>query len=252
MGTIIFGLVFELIGTAVMAYAIATSRAKSKAIIKSVLIGTGVCMVLQLLLTGIPIISIFVLPWLVIFIALCVLGAQTGSKFNLLGVISMVVYLFTLFNLPVISNKYEDTDSFALIDGLASSFDIDLAPTQTGILKFAEENSIEGAGTLGLMFAGVVFFTFLFFCMALIRKNGAQVIIGSIIAVLSAGMVYFDYSIFHEKSTAGKMAGYALSKLGFSLSMSVVVMLAFAVLPAVIAYRYNVKEKEKENRKVGN
>lgn len=247
-GIILYGLVFfELIGTAVMAYAIATSRAKSKAIIKSVLIGTGVCMVLQLFMAGIPIISC-----LVIFIALCVLGAQTGNKFNLLGVISLVVYLFTLFNLPVISNKYEDTDSFALIDGLASSFDIDLAPTQIGIIEFAGENSIEGAETLVLMFAGVVFFAFLFLCMALIRKNGAQVILGSIIAVLSAGMVYFDYSIFHAKSTAGKLTGYALSKLGFSLSMSVVVMLAFAVLPAVIAYRYNVKEKEKENRKAGN
>ena len=82
--------------------------------------------------------------------------------------------------------------------------------------------------------------SFLYFCMASLRKNAAQVVIGSIISVLTAGMLYLDNKIFLSKPFAGS----TLSQLGFFLSKYAFVMLAFSILTIITAYICNKKDKK--------
>ena len=183
------------------------------------------------------------MPYVVFPIIFCILGNQTGKKFNVVGFVSLIAYLISLFILPIISNKYEDSLSYQILDGLVEELGEELTPTQFGILNLSSNLSDDGTNYLFIMFFGAVLFTVLLFDMALLRKNTAQVVIGSIISVFTAGMLYFDYSIFHSKSLVGKLAGYGLSKLGFSLSVFSVVILILAILPVISAYLCNKKEK---------
>ena len=94
---------FEIVSAGILVYAIATSKVSSKKIIKAVLIGT----VLYIILSAIPVLGT-VLALVVFTIIFCILGSQTGHKFNVAGFVSLIAYLISLFILPVISNKNED------------------------------------------------------------------------------------------------------------------------------------------------
>lgn len=235
----VFSAFFEIISAGVLTYAIATSKADSKKIIKIVLIGTVAYVIVSITMPTIG----AVMPYVVFPIIFCILGNQTGKKFNVVGFVSVIAYLISLFILPIISNKYEDSLSYQILDGLVEELGEELTPTQFGILNLSSNLSDDGTNYLFIMFFGAVLFTVLLFDMALLRKNTAQVVIGSIISVFTAGMLYFDYSIFHSKSLVGKLAGYGLSKLGFSLSVFSVVILILAILPVISAYLCNKKEK---------
>ena len=88
-----------------------------------------------------------------------------------------------------------------------------------------------------VFFIGVILFATLLFEMILLRRNGAQMVMGGILSVLVGGMLYLDYLIFHSGSLGGKLAGMALSKMGFSLSWLCILIILFAVLTVVSAYR---------------
>lgn len=237
-------MIFVTIDAGVLVYGIAVSTMDSKKIIKVVLIATAVC-VLSITTRNLIMIYVgYILFAFFIVIFSCVLGKRTGNKFNWMGSLSLIAYLFALFKLPIISNEYEDSLLYWLADEFANYLGEELTPTQFGILGLVGEISADSAKSLILLFVGIILFAILFFCVALIRKNFAQVVIGSVLAILTAGLLYFNYHIFHSKSLAGKIAGYALSELGFSLSMSAFVILLLALLPVITAYICNKKDKE--------
>lgn len=233
-----FSVFFEIISAGVLTYAIAASKADSKKIIKTVLIGTVAYAIVSITM---PIIGA-VMPYVVFPVVFCILGSQTGNKFNTVGFISLIAYLISLFVLPIISNKYEDSLLYQFSNGLIEELGGNLTPTQLGILNLSFDLSGDSMNCLPIMFFGAIFFVFLFFDMALLRKNRAQVVMGSVISVFTVGMLYFDYSIFHSKSLVGKLAGYGLSKLGFSLSVFSIVILILAILSVITAYLCNKKE----------
>ena len=241
-------LVFEVIAAGILAYGIATSKVNSKKIIKMVLIGTAACALPSII--GVIFRSIiFVYIGLVLFPLLIIelffyLGKQTGNKLNFIGFFSLVAYWFSLFSLPIISNKYEDSYIYALLDDLVKELGGELTPTQLGIINLSSEISVDSVKYLHLMFYAIIVCSVLFLCMTFLRKNAAQVVLGSIITVLTAGMLYFDYMLFHSKSLGGKLAGDALSELGFSLSISAVVILVLPILTVITAYICNKKDKE--------
>lgn len=245
-----YSMMFVVIAAGTLAYGIATSKVNSKTIIKKVLIETAICAFLSI--GGIMIGGIGVYGGVIgyyLFVAFIIdfsfyLGKQTGNKFNYFGFFSLVAYLFSLFSLPIISNEYEDSYIYALADELVKDLDGELTPTQYGILNLYSEISADSAKYLQIIFFAIIVCSFLFFCMTFLRKNAAQVVIGSIIAVLTAGMLYFDYNIFHSKSLAGKLAGDVLSELGFSLSASVFIVLGLPILTIITAYICNKKDKE--------
>ncbi|MGN0308867.1 MAG: hypothetical protein ACI4DN_11695 [Lachnospiraceae bacterium] len=232
-----FSVFFEIISAGVLTYAIAASKADDKMIIKTVLLGTVAYAIVSITM---PIIGA-VMPYVVFPIVFCILGSQTGNKFNVVGLVSLIAYLVSLFTLPIISNKYEDSLSYQILDGLIEELGGELAPTQFGILNLSSNLSDDSMKYLLIMFCGAILFAILFFDMALLRKNTAQVVMGSIISVFTVGMLYFDYSIFHSKSLVGKLVGYGLSELGFSLSVFSIVILLLAILPVVTAYLCNKK-----------
>lgn len=243
-------MMFVAIGAGTLAYSIATSKVNSKTIIKKVLIETAICAFLSIggiMIGGIGVAVGFLGYYL--FFSLIIgyssyLGKQTGNKFNFFGFCSLVAYLFSLFGLPIISNKYEDSYIYALVDKLVKDFDGKLIPSQYGILNFCSEISADSVKYLQILFFAIIVCSVLFLYMIFFRKNAAQVVIGSTIAVLTAGMLYFDYNIFHSKSLAGKLARDVLSKLGFSLSAYVFIILGLPILMIITSYICNKKDKE--------
>lgn len=243
---ILYGLTacFEIVSAGILVYAIATSKVSSKKIIKAVLIGT----VLYIILSVIPVLGT-VLALVVFTIIFCILGSQTGHKFNVAGFVSLIAYLISLFILPVISNKNEDSLVYQFTEGLVDELGIKLTPTQLEILtdfSGLSEYSDDIGNYFGIMFvmlAGVILFAILLFDMTLLRKNTAQMIMGSILSVFAAGMLYLDYRIFHSDSLGGKLAGMALSKMGFSISPFCFLIILFAILTVITAYRCKIKEK---------
>ena len=226
-------LLIELMNALVLTYALATSKADSKKVIKAVLIGTVVYTIALLLglkggVVGIAILTILTVLGVVILFA--VLGSQTGSRFNIGGFVFMVAYLISLGILPVLSNKYEDTLGYKAAGVFAEALGVGVKPTQ---LNLVIKSSDSAAGPF-IMFCGVVLFTVLFFDMALLRKNTAQVFMGSMVAVCTLVMLYFDYE---------SIPGLA-SVAGASLSWFCIVIAALAILLPVTAYLYNKKEKE--------
>lgn len=244
--SMMFIAIFEIISAGVLAYAIAASKVNSKRIIKAVLIGLAVHMIVSIVLLPVGI----VIPLVVFPVVFCILGGQTVNKFNAVGFVSLIAYLISLFILPVISNKYEDSLSYQLIEGFANEFGGEFTPTQFEILtNFSglSEYSDDIGNYFGIMFimlAGVILSAILLFDMILLRKNTAQMIMGSILSVFAAGMLYLDYRIFHSGSLGGKLVGMALSKMGFSLSPFCLLIMLFAILTIITAYRCSKKEKE--------
>lgn len=236
-------ILFEIISAGILAYAIATSKADSKKIIKSVLIGTGIYIIASL----IPVLSI-ILPLVVFPVVFCILGSQTGHKFNAGGLISLIAYLVSLFVLPVVSNKNEDSLVYQLTEGIIDELGVKLTPTQFEILSGysgLSEYSDAIAGYFSIMYVmlvGIVLFAILLFDMTLLRKNTAQMVMGSILSLFAAGMLYLDYCIFHSNSLGGKLAGMALAKMGFSLSPVCILILLFALLTVFTASRCRKKE----------
>ena len=230
-------ILFEIVSAGVLAYAIATSKVDSKKIIKTVLIGTVAYAIVTIIIQFIGV----VIPFVLFPIIFGTLGSQTGKKFNTVGFISLIAYLISLFILPMISNKYEDSISYQILDGLVEELGGELTPTQFGILNISSNLSDGSMNYLFIMFFGAILFA-MYFDMALLRKNSAQVIMGSVISVFTLGMLYFDYRIFHSKSLVGKLAGYGLTKLGFSLSVFSIVILILSILPVITAYLCNKKE----------
>ena len=235
---------FEVISAGILAYAIATSKADSKKIIKAILIGTGIYIIASM----IPVLGI-ILPLVVFSIVFCILGSQAGHKFNAGGLISLIAYLVSLFVLPVISNKNEDSLVYQFTEGIMGELGVRLTPTQFEILSgyscLSEySNAIAGYfGTMYVMLAGIILFAILLFDMTLLRKNTAQMVMGSILSFFAAGMLYLDYCIFHSSSLGGKLAGMALTKMGFSLSPLCILIMLFAILTIITAYRCKIKEK---------
>ena len=242
-------LIPEVVCAGILAYALATSKVSSKKLIKSVLIGTVIYMIVSLILfVTAPIIEV-VMSLLVFIVVFCILGSRSGHKFNVFGVISLIAYLITLFTLPVISNRYEDTLGYQLAEGVVREAGGKLTLTQFDILA-AFSDFYEYSGDLAsyvqimlIMFAGAMVFAIMFLALALLRKNTAQIIMGSIMSVFAAGMLYFDYRIFHSDSPLERLAGMALSKLGFSLSPFCIVSMLLAVLTIITAYICRIKEK---------
>lgn len=250
MSTVMVGLYalticFEIVSACVLVYAIGASKASNRKIIKAVLIGTA----LYIIPSAIPVLGT-VLALTVFTIVFCIFGGETGHKFNTLGLLSLIAYFISLFTLPVIANKNEDSLIFSIADKLTESFGGNLTPTQFEILGDASslsEYSDSIANYLRVMFVlfiAVILIAILLFDMILLRRNGAQVVMGSILSVLAAGMLYLDYLIFHSGSFGGMLAGMALSKMGFSLSWCCILILLFAVLTVVTACRCNKKDKQ--------
>lgn len=242
--------IFEIISAGILVYAIAVSKAESKKVIKTVLIGTAVYTIVSVMALRTVAIVAFVMPFLVFTVIFAILGSHTEHKFNILGFISLIAYLVSVFLLPVISNKNEDSLAYQVVAGLVDDLGGNLTPTQAEILGNAANlsgYSDEIANYFQFMFilaGGAVLFAILFFDMALLRRNTAQIVMGSLLSVCVAGMLYLDYRIFHSDSLGGKLAGYALSKMGFSLSPLCILTMAFAILTVITAYRCNKKEKE--------
>lgn len=237
--------IVEMLSAAVLAYAIAVSTNDSKKIIKQVLIGTGVYAVTSLLLGEIGI----VLPFVVFPVVFGGIGGRTEHKFNIAGLFSLIVYLISLFTLPVIANKYEDSLVYSVAGGITDLFGGNLTPTQFEILKNAYSlseysDAIENyLSVMTILFIGVILFAILLFDMILLRRNSEQMVMGGILSVLTSGMLYLDYLIFHSGSLGGKLVGMALSKMGFSLSRLCILIILFAVLTVVSAYRCDKKER---------
>lgn len=241
---IILTVCFEIVSAGVLVYAIAISKVSSKKIIKTVLIGT----VLYIILSVIPVLGT-VFAIVVFTIAFCILGSQTGQKFNVAGFVSLIAYLISLFILPVISNKKENPLMYEFIEKLEAELKTSLTPTQLEILTdffpLAEysENIANYFGIMSIMFAGVTLFAIILFEITLLRRNTAQMVIGSILSVFAAGMLYLDYRIFHSGSLGGQLAGMALSKMGFYLSPFCLLIMLFAILTVITAYRCKKKER---------
>lgn len=241
--------IVEVLSAAVLAYAIAVSTDDSKKIIKQVLIGTGVYAVTSLLLGGIGIRIGIVLPFVVFPVVFGGIGGRTEHKFNIAGLFSLIAYIISLFTLPVIANKYEDSLVYSVAGGITDMFDRNLTPTQFEILKNASSlseysDTIENyLSVMTILFIGVILFAILLFDMILLRRNSAQMVMGGILSVLTSGMLYLDYLIFHFDSLGGKLVGMALSKMGFSLSRLCILIILFAVLTVVSAYRCDKKER---------
>lgn len=233
----------EMISAVILTYAIATSKADSKKIIKVVLIGTGIYIIASM----IPVLGI-ILPLVVFPVVFCILGSHTGHKFNAGGLISLISYLVSLFVLPVVSNKNEDSLVYQLTEGIIDKLGIKLTPTQFEILsgysKLSEySDTIAGYfSTMYVMLIGILLFAILLFDMTLLRKNTAQMVMGSILSFFAAGMLYLDYCIFHSNSLGGKLAGMALAKMGFSLSPACILILLFALMTVFTASRCRKKE----------
>lgn len=249
----LFSFLFEIISAPVLTYAIATSKADSKKVIKTVLLGIAVYAItvggMRLTFTGPGIVISGILSVLVGLIIFSTLGSQTGIKFNTGGFISMAAYLISLFLLRILSNKYEDTLGYKAAEAFAGAFGVEFTPTQWGILNMSLDSG-DGSGiSLLIMFVGAVLFAILFFEMALLRKNAAQVFMGGMVAICTAGMLYLDNSIvFHPNSSSLKdnLGGFAASATGFSLSASCIVIVVLAILPVITAYQYKKKENENE------
>ena len=235
-----FTLLFEVLNAGVLAYAIATSKRDGKKIIKTVLTGTAAYAIVSITMSGIGI--GFVMPYVIFPIVFGILGRQTGKKFNTSGLVFLITYLISLFILPVISNKHEDSNLYQLLEGLIGELDVKLTPTQFEMLACFSDLSVDSVGYLFVMFFGAVFITFLLFEMLLLRKNTAQVVLGGILSAVTAGMLYFDYRIFHSDSLGGKLAGIALSEMGFSLSPFCILILLFAIMTIITAQRCEKKE----------
>lgn len=243
---ILYGLTacFEIVSAGILVYAIAASKVSSKKIMKAVLIGT----VLYIIPSAIPVLGT-ILALGVFTVVFGILGSQTGHKFNAAGFVSLMAYLISLFILPVISNKYEDSLAYQFTEGLVDELGIKLRPTQFEILtdfsSFSKYSNDIGSyfEIMSVQLAGVILFAILLFDMTLLRKNTAQMIMGSILSVFAAGMLYLDYRIFHSDSLVGKAAGMALSKMGFSLSPFCFLIMLFAILTVITAYRCKIKEK---------
>ena len=246
----IFSFIFEVISAGVLVYAIAVSKAESKKVIKTTLIGTAIYIIVSIILFSTVAVVAIVMPFLVFAIIFAILGSHTEHKFNIFGFISLIAYVVSVFILPVISNKNEDSLAYQVVAGLAGDLGGNLTPTQAEILGNAanlSRYSDEIANYFQFMFilaGGAVLFAILFFDMALLRRNTAQMVMGSLLSVCAAGMLYLDYRIFHSDSLGGKLAGYALSKMGFSLSPLCILTMVFAILTVITAYRCNKKEKE--------
>ena len=238
-----YAVLFEVLNAGVLAYVIATSKGDGKKIIKTVLTGTAVYAIVSITLTlsGIGIGSV-VMPFVIFPIVFGILGRQTGKKFNASGLVFLVIYLASLFILPVISNKHETSDLYQLLEGIIGELDVKLAPTQFEMIEIFSDLSVDSVGNLLEMFMGAVFITLLLFEMLLLRKNTAQVVLGGILSAFTAGMLYFDYRIFHSDSLGGKLAGIALSKMGFSLSPFCILILLFAIMTIITAQRCKKKE----------
>lgn len=236
---------FEIVSACVLVYAIGASKASNQKIIKAVLIGT----VLYIIPSAIPVLGT-ILSLAVFTIVFCIFGGETGHKFNTLGLLSLIAYFISLFTVPVIANKYKDSILFSFVDDIVDTFDGNLTPTQFEILEYVSnlsEYSDSIAKYLNIMFVlfvAIILFAILLFDMILLRKNSAQVVMGSILSVLTAGVLYLDYLIFHADSYGGKLAGMVLSQMGFSLSWFSILILLFAVLTAVTAYGCSKKEKQ--------
>lgn len=246
----IFSYIVEIFNAGVLVYAIAVSKAESKKVIKTTLIGTAVYIIVSIILFSTVAVVAIVMPFLVFTIIFAILGSHTEHKFNILGFISLIAYLVSVFLLPIVSNKNEDSLAYQVVAGLVDDLGGNLTPTQFEILESAANlsgYSDEIANYFQFMFilaGGAVLFAILFFDMALLRRNTAQTVMGSLLSVCAAGMLYLDYRIFHSDSLGGKLAGYALSKMGFSLSPLCILTMAFAILTVITAYRCNKKEKE--------
>lgn len=231
---------FEIIGAGFLAYAIATSHADSRKVIKDVLIGTAMYIIVSILFGAI-------LPYVVFPIIFCIFGAHTGNKFNVSGFFALIAFFVSLFILPVVSNKHEDSIGYQLVEGTADELGISLTPTQYEIwndysgLSGLSENIEKYFGIMAVMAVGLVLFAIFFFNFMLLRKNTAQMITGGIMAFFAAGILYMDYCIFNSDSLGGKLAAMALSKAGFSLSVWCIFILLLAVLPAYTAYRCDKK-----------
>lgn len=236
---------FEVVSAGVLVYAIATSKVSSKKIIIAVLIGT----VLYIIPSVIPVLGT-VLALAVFTIIFCILGSATGHKFNVAGFVSLIAYLISLFILPVISNKNEDSLVYQFTEGLVDELGIKLTPTQFEIrtdffpLTEYSDNIANYFGIMSIMFDGIILFAIILFEITLLRRNTAQMIIGSILSVFTAGMLYLDYRIFHSGSLGGKLAGMALSKMGFSLSPFCLLIMLLAILTVITAYRCKIKENK--------
>ena len=148
--------------------------------------------------------------------------------------------MFLLFQLPVISNKHGDSNIDALSNDLAKYLGGEITPTQYSIIDLSSEISVESVIYFQIMIYAIIGCSFLYLCMATLRKNAAQVVIGSIISVLTAGVLYLDYIIFLSKP----IAGVTLSQLGFSLSKYAFFMPAFSILTIITAYVCNKKDKK--------
>ena len=238
---VFFPFIFEIISAGILVYAIAVSKAESKKVIKTVLIGTAVYTIVSVMALRTVAIVAFVMPFLVFTVIFAILGSHTEHKFNILGFVSLIAYLVSVFLLPVISNKNEDSLAYQVVAG--SSHHISCNTSASNLSGYSDDV----ANYFQFMFilaGGVVLFAILFFDMALLRRNTAQMVMGSLLSVCAAGMLYLDYRIFHSDSLGGKLAGYALSKMGFSLSPLCILTMAFAILTVITAYRCNKKEKE--------
>lgn len=243
MALIMFVSILTLIPAGVLAYGIAVSKVSSKNIIVAVLIAVGVCTLISIIGSGYGIMIGLCLCMAFIIVYSIYLGTKTGNKFNAVGIISLVVYVFSIFKLPLITNEYEDSAVYEWAEELASSNGIKLTPTQFDIfgLPIADDDM----NWLIIIFMAVGICTVLFFSLMLIRKNSAQVVVGCITSLLTAGMLYFDYSIYNSKSVMGKLFGKAFSEMGFSLSITSVLILVLPVLATVMAYVCSRKDKKK-------
>lgn len=243
----------DIVAAAVLAYGIATSKVSSRKIIRTVLIVMGICLVLTLLtilginsftfIFAIYLFSIFMIEYS------SYIGQHTGNKFNAIGVVSFLVYIFALFNLPLISNKYEDSDVYEWASELAENQGVKLTPSQWDICNLTMDN-LDGNASDSMKYIAIIsvliiILSAVLFCLMLIRKNSAQIVVGSMITLLTAGMLYFDYSLYHSKTIMGNIFGKAFSELGFSMSISCVIIVALPVLFTVMAFVCNQKDKKR-------
>ena len=243
MALIVFVSILTLIPAGVLAYGIAVSKVSSKNIIKAVLIAVGVCTLISIIGRGHGIMIGLCLCMAFIIVYSIYIGIKTGNKFNVVGIISLVVYIFSIFKLPLITNEYEDSAVYEWAEEIAMSNGIKLTPTQFDIFGLPVAN--DDMNWLIIIFMAVGICTVLFFSLMLIRKNSAQVVVGCITSLLTAGMLYFDYTIYNSKTIMGKLFGKAFSDMGFSLSIGCVLILVLPILATVMAFVCSRNDKKK-------
>lgn len=244
MALIMFVSILTLIPAGVLAYGIAVSKVSSKKIIKAVLISVGVCALISIIVRGYGIMIGLCLCMAFIIAYSIYLGIKTGNRFNAVGIISLVVYIFSIFKLPLITNEYEGSAVYEWAEQFAESNGIKLTPTQVDI--FSLPITGDDMNWLIIIFMAVGICTVLFFSLMLIRKNSAQVVVGCITSLLTAGMLYFDYTIYNSKTIMGKLFGKAFSDMGFSLSIACAIILVLPILATVMAFVCSRNDKKKE------